>query len=131
MNEYTIIAYNVVSLTNMSVAALIYFDTVQVGTQDLPSPAGFAWSLNANPSDTADLYAKTCVATSGSVITTTHAGGVTAGTFSGGGVFEQSQQSVTFTNGAFNINAGTGKREDVLPEAVLREGKRLLKTMRQ
>ncbi len=130
MDETTLMAYSIASQTSVSVAIMM-FDTVQVGTKAFPYPAGFGWSLNANPGDQADIQAKTCAATSGSVVVTAHGGGTTTGTFSGAGVFSQSQTAVTFSNGAFTINAGTGSVQPALPEAVRRVARELVEKMKQ
>jgi hypothetical protein len=126
----TIAAYYFNSATSVSVVVLHFMTTPGVASYQFPSTASTAWTFNATSMNTTGARLHT--ATSGTLNITAHAGGITQGNFSGAGcVVPAPTHTFSITNGAFNINSGTGKRGMALPEDVNRIVRMMMERMEQ
>lgn len=106
LDAETFAAYKVTSSTNMSLALLMFNNSIGTGSYSFPQQAGFGWALNFNPNDQTDYENKICILISGETNVIFYSGNDIQGTFSGNGVFANNQsQTSNITNGLFSVNS--------------------------
>lgn len=129
LDAKTIVAYDVISPTNGSVAILTFENTPTTGDHSFAEQgAGFIWALNVSLEDSADVGANMCILFSGSVNVSSLTGQYIEGTFSGAGSYLiDPAQLVTVTDGVFSILSGAlSKGRPGLPAKIDSIARRLI-----